>query len=618
MKNIIAGTAGHIDHGKTALVRALTGIDTDRLEEEKRRGITIDIGFAHLALAPDLRLGFVDVPGHERFVRNMLAGASGIDLVLLVVAADESVMPQTREHFDICRLLGLRAGVVALTKSDLVEPDLVDLVRLEVEDLVAGSFLEGAPIVPVSAVTGAGLDALRDALSQAARAAAAKDASRPFRLPVDRVFTMTGFGTVVTGTLVAGSVAREDEVEIHPGGRRARVRGLQVHGEAAARATAGQRTAINLSGVDTGDLQRGMVLTHCGLFQASVTVDVRLDLLASAKPLKHLAPVHVHTGAAETSARVRLLDGNRTLDPGGAAFARLELAEPVLLMPGDRFIVRRFSPVTTIGGGIVADIHPPRLRRRRSPEPRLRVLLSGPLPERIALLVNEASHGLTVAELVIRTGLTEGEILRNCAGLRVIESHVLDPAWIAARAAEAETQLTRFHKDRPLEPGMPRHDLRASVLPDAPAPVWEAVLAAARNARAEGDLVRLASHRVVLRQDEAAAREAIESAFAAGGLAVPPLASVLAQSGVEAGRARTLLQSLLREKRLVRVSDQLIFHAEALDSLKNQLASHRAQRFTVPVFKDWTGISRKYAIPLLEFLDRERITRRDGDERIVL
>ena len=315
MKNIVIGTAGHIDHGKTALVKALTGIDADRLEEEKRRGITIDIGFAHLQLTPTLRLGFVDVPGHERFVKNMLAGVGGIDCVLFVVAADESVKPQTREHFDICRLLELERGVIALTKCDLADPDLVALARLEVEELVAGSFLQGAPIVPVSSVTGAGLDQLRRELARVCAAVPEKPAEGHFRLPIDRVFSVKGFGTVATGTLISGSVAREQEVELYPAGRRLRVRGVEVHGSRTDRAVAGQRTAVNLADIEPSELARGDVLSEPGRFRAVKQLDCRLHLLPSAKPLKHRAPVHFHSGTAEIEAEVRLLEGARRRSP---------------------------------------------------------------------------------------------------------------------------------------------------------------------------------------------------------------------------------------------------------------------------------------------------------------
>ena len=364
MKAVIVGTAGHIDHGKSALVRALTGTDPDRLEEEKRRGITIDIGFANLDLAAQsgekLRLGFVDVPGHERFVRNMLAGIGGIDLVLLVIAADESVKPQTREHFDICRLLSVQRGITVLTKSDLVDAETLEVVRMEVAEYLRGSFLDPAtaPIVAVSSKTGEGLDELRKALAYLAAEVPVKDAGAVFRLPIDRVFSMKGFGTVVTGTLISGSVRKDEELEVHPTGKRLRVRGVQVHGAAAEKAIAGQRTALNLVGAETSELARGMMLTPAGLFRPTRRISVKLNLLPSAKTLRDRARVHLHVYTAETIAEVSLL-GAKQLQPGQSGVARLKLDDPVMLLPGDRFIVRQFSPVITIGGGIVLDAAEP-------------------------------------------------------------------------------------------------------------------------------------------------------------------------------------------------------------------------------------------------------------------
>jgi selenocysteine-specific elongation factor len=623
MKNIIVGTAGHIDHGKTALVKALTGIDADRLEEEKRRGITIDIGFAHLALARGVRLGFVDVPGHERFVKNMLAGVGGIDLVLFVVAADESIKPQTREHFDICRLLGIPKGIIALTKADLVDADILELVRLEVEEFTAGSFLEGAPVVPVSSTTGAGLPELRTELERAAAGAPEKDASGHFRLPVDRVFSVKGFGTVVTGTMVSGALGKESEVEVYPLGRRLRVRGVQVYGETAERARAGQRTAVNLPDVDTAGLARGMVLAGPGLFEAVRHIDCELELLPSARPLKHRAPVHFHAGTAEIEAEVRLLGGAAKLEPGRRAWARIVLRDPALLLPGDRFIIRMFSPVTTIGGGVVLDTGGVRYRKGDDPGARLGVLASPDAGARIALLVRESGHGMGFPELVRRTGLTEGRLEAAAKTgpfvfLRQPQPWLMDRGWQQATRERILAALREFHRKNPLLPGVPKQDLRGRELPDAPPFVLDALLAESREIAVEGETVRLAAHRLVLKQDEEQAQAAIERAFEGAGLAVPALPEVLAKSGVEPARARSLLQILLREKRLVRVSEDLVFHRTAIDKLRGMMAERKSRRFTVPVFKDWTGISRKYAIPLLEYLDRERVTRREGDERLVL
>lgn len=622
MTNIIVGTAGHIDHGKTALVRALTGIETDRLAEEKRRGISIDLGFAHLELPGGVRLGFVDVPGHERFVRNMLAGAGGIDLVLLVVAADESIKPQTREHFDICRLLGIRRGLVALTKIDLVDRDIVELVRMEVEDFVADSFLEGSPVVPVSAVTGEGLEALKEALAAAAGSVEPKDSTRRLRLPIDRSFTMHGHGTVVTGTLVSGRVKVEQEVEIHPSGRRVRVRGIQVHGQPVGSATAGQRTALNLAGVQASELRRGMMLTEPGLFQAVPEIDCEFDLLPSAKPLKHRAPVHFHAWTAETEAEFRLLDGSTVLDPGGRAWARFLLRDPLPLLPGDRFIVRMFSPVVTIGGGAVIDIGPfPRLKRQAAYERAVRLAQASP-SERLGLLVAEQPFGLPLEALEARTGLRREQIERMIPPeVQVFPDPrpwLIDKASLARSGARLRETLAAFHRQNPVQPGMAKEDLRARGLAGAQPFLLDAILRLDPGIITEGEVVRLKSHQPRFQQDEEAALARIEAAFQQGGLTVPATPEVLASCGVDPARARTLLQLLLKQRRLIRLGDDLVFHPSALDSLKQMLVGRRGERFSVPVFKDWTGISRKYAIPLLEYLDRERVTRREGDSRVIL
>ena len=599
MRNIIVGTAGHIDHGKTALVRALTGIDADRLAEEKRRGITIDLGFAHLQLTEDIRIGFIDVPGHERFVRNMLAGAAGIDMVLFVVSAEESIKPQTREHFEICRMLGVQAGVVALTKADLAGPDLVDLVRLEFEEYAAGSFLAEAPKIAVSSTTSAGIEELRRALETAARAVREKSAAGFFRLPIDRAFTMKGFGTVVTGTMVSGTLRRDQEVELYPTGRRLRVRGLQVYGEATDRARAGERTAVNLADIEPVEIERGMVLSEAGRFAPVKTFDCRLEMLASAKPLKNGAPVHLHIGSAQIEAKVRLL---------AKPWARIVLSEPALVWPGDRFIIRMFSPVTTIGGGVIAAIGPHRYRRADDIAGRLKSLLGGDINP----LIEERPNGISEAELIALTGLAK------------LPAAPIVAKWYlsATRAAEIKTQMLaavrHFHKDQPLLTGIPKQDLKGRVMPDAPAELFEHLLAGSTELTQEGDVVRLKTHRVVLKLDEQQARTAIEAAFATAGLSAPAVNDVLKTSGIESSRARTLLQILLRERALVRISEDLVLHADALAGLRESLREKRGESFAVPEFKDWTGISRKYAIPLLEYLDREHVTRRDGDRRVII
>jgi len=618
MKNTIVGTAGHIDHGKTALVEALTGIDADRLEEEKRRGITIDLGFAHLPLTAGVRLGFVDVPGHERFIKNMLAGVGGIDLVLFVIAADESIKPQTREHFDICRLLGIQRGVIALTKSDLVDADILGLVRLEVEEMVQGSFLDGAAIVPVSSLTGAGLDDLRAELARAAEAVPEKSPAGQFRLPIDRVFSVKGFGTVATGTLISGSIGKEQTVEVYPGGRVLRVRGVEVHGEPAGRAVAGQRTAVNLADIEPTELTRGDVLSQPGRFRAVTHVDCRLRLLPSAKPLKHRAPVHFHAGTAEIGAEVRLLGTAPVLEPGGSALARLVLRRAALLLPGDRFIIRMFSPVITIGGGVVLDL--PTSLRTSSAAERLTKLEKADEAGRIALLVREGEFGAGVDELVARTGWTRASVTAAAARaslMAVGESWYVDPEWFQSARGKLADAVRVFHGGNPLAAGIAKQDLRAREMPRVPLFVLDALLEAAEIA-VEGETVRLRTHQVVLQEDEEQARAAIELVFETAGLAVPSMAEVLAASGVETKRARTLLENLVRQKRLLRINQELVFHATAIERLRQILSARKSQHFGIGEFKEWTGVSRKYAIPLLEYLDREHLTRREGDRRLIL
>ncbi|HSE50451.1 MAG TPA: selenocysteine-specific translation elongation factor, partial [Terriglobales bacterium] len=556
MKSVIVGTAGHIDHGKTALVKALTGIDADRLAEEKRRGITIDIGFAHMTLpgpaGEQLRIGFVDVPGHEKFVRNMLAGVGGIDLLLLVIAADEAIKPQTREHFDIARLLAIRRGLVALTKSDLVDPDTLDVVRLEVEDFLRGSFLEGAPIVPVSSLKATGLDDLKRELARAAAEAPARDDAALFRLPIDRVFTMKGHGTVVTGTLLSGSVAKEAELEVFPIAKRVRVRGVQVHGASADAARAGQRTALNLAGVDKAELARGMVLAPPKVFRATKRLDVALTLLPSAKPLKDHARVHFHAFTAETIAEVALV-GDKQLAPGSTGFAQLRLAEPTLLLPGDRFILRQFSPVVTIGGGAVLDADPLPKHPAAQRAAFLETLAGGdPAEIVVARLARRGLAGLSLAELITETGWTEQRANAVVAGLNAIHrvvkqgSTLMDvPAYAEARK-RVQNAITQFHAKNPLVAGMNKEDLRTRLR--IPADIFEGVLRALTRQGAievAGDQVRVAGRGVQMKDEEAESQRVIEQAFASAGLKVPALKDVLAGLKVDKARAHKIVTLLL-------------------------------------------------------------------------
>jgi selenocysteine-specific elongation factor len=635
IKHVIVGTAGHIDHGKSALVEALTGTNPDRLEEEKRRGITIDLGFAFLNL-DGVRFGFVDVPGHEKFVRNMLAGVGGIDLVLFVIAADESVKPQTREHFDICRLLGIPRGIIAITKSDKVSSDVLDTVRMETEEFVRDSFLESAPVIAVSARNGAGIEELKHELHRSAQAVSSRDEKRHFRLPIDRAFAMKGFGTVATGTLVAGTLSVEDEVQLYPTQKRARVRGLHSGGQRVARAVAGQRTAANLAGVDITDVKRGMVLAAPGIFQPSSSLDASITLLPTARPLKNRARVHLHQGTTESVAEIIFLDGAAERSAGETTFVQLKLDVPVVVLPGDRFILRQLSPVVTIGGGRILDTRPARHRRNDAGvKSLLETLERGNKQESLLALTEVSARGLTCAETVSRTGWIKSEIrtaasnLAQSGRLRIVgdlnspDFALVSISVFAESLATMRKAVDAFHAANPLLPGIPKQELRGRA-GNARAEIFEAALEELLNSAAmviSGDLVQRAGREIALSPEETRAKELIEREFANAGLAVPSFAAVLAKLPVESRRAQKILQILLREKVLVKVADDLVFHQIALKNLRETLVKHgkeRGPRLPIGTFKELTGVSRKYAIPLLEYLDREHLTRRVGDERVIL
>ncbi|MGA7374854.1 MAG: selenocysteine-specific translation elongation factor [Candidatus Sulfotelmatobacter sp.] len=631
MKSIIVGTAGHIDHGKTALVKALTGIDADRLQEEKRRGITIDLGFAHMDLpgpnGETLRLGFVDVPGHERFVRNMLAGVGGIDLVLLVIAADEAIKPQTREHFDILQLLGVQRGITVLTKSDAVDAETLEVVRLEVEDFLRGTFLDKPKtIIAASSLTGAGLEELRRAMVGVAQEIQPRDSDAIARLPIDRVFTMKGFGTVVTGTLVAGTIRREDELEVFPTGQRVRVRGVQVHGEIADEAIAGQRTALNLSGTSTGNLARGMTLVPPATFETTRRADVSLRLLASAaRPLKNRARVHFHSYTMETVAEI-VLTGTKQIEPGEQAFAGLKLPEAALLLSGDRFILRQFSPVVTIGGGVVLDATP--IPRMPGQVEFLRVLAGGNAESVLRIrIARRKNNGVAVSQLVTETGWTRNFIETQLAGalndgrILRIEDLLIDTPAVSGLQLLMMSAVKDFQKKNPLVAGIAKEQLRDQVT--ASAEVFAAAVAMlVRDKKIEviGDVVRLPGQGVVMKDEEAESKKKIESAFMTAGLNVPALHQVIAGLKIDKVRAQKIVTLLLRDKVLVKISDELVFHRSALEELRRQVAAYKIKAPIIDVgkFKELTGVSRKYAIPLLEFLDRERVTKRVGDSRQIL
>jgi selenocysteine-specific elongation factor len=522
---------------------------------------------------------------------------------------------------------------VALTKSDLVDSDTLELVRLEAEEFLRGSFLENAPLIPVSATTGAGLEELKRALREAAANATAKDAARYFRLPIDRAFAMKGFGSVVTGTLISGSVGAGDEVELFPSGERLRVRGVQSGGKVVERAMPGQRTAVNLAGIDHSALKRGMVLTTAGKFRNTRRIDARLELLASARKMKQGMRVHFHTGTAETIAE-SFFHGQKELAPGRSAFANLKLQDEILVLPGDRFIVRQFSPVVTIGGGVVLN---PLARRPMLRDTGrvafLETLEGGNREEILATMTERSLFGLGYEEMVAHTAWMDNEIhgaAKRLSAAGRVKTVSPEPLVLVSQKVFEDVRkkilekVEKFQKENPLLPGILREDLRSSLGRRVRAETFRAALeelVAQKKLETPGELVKKTGSEITLQPEEAKAKDQIEAAFASAGLAVPSVKEVLAKLAVEAKRAEKLLHILLREKNLVRVSPELIFHRQALSYLREQLASYKSAkggRISVPVFKELTGITRKYAIPLLEYLDRERVTRREGDERVIL
>ncbi len=633
MKHLILGTAGHIDHGKTSLVKALTGIDTDRLKEEKARGITIELGFAHLELPGGLRFGIVDVPGHERFVRTMVAGVGGMDLVLLVVAADEGIMPQTREHLEICQLLGVKRGIVVLTKKDLVEPDWLDLVTEEVREYLAGSFLAAAPIVAVSSRSGDGLPALKDELARLAGEIEQKRLDAPFRLPVDRVFTVTGFGTVVTGTLLSGGISVGEEVEILPAGLACRVRGVQSFGCKVERGEAGERLAVNLQGVDHGEVERGDVVVPKGLYHTTRAVDVRLNYLASAsKELRHRATVRLHSATYEVPAQVILFDGN-ALQPGESAYLQLRLARPVLLLPGDPFVVRTYSPQATLGGGTVLDPAPPR-RRRRSAEALalLEAVESGGDQDRIRLLVESSLlTGISVQEMVNRSGMSGKRIDAALAPLLsggTVLQMVKEPRIFLGKDAFAalkqrlSEELRAYLAENPMQSGISKEELKSRI-PKRSDPRFFgpllAVMEKEEGAISDRDIVRLPGRQAGVARGQAELQSLLEEALAKGWGEPPTLKELCAALACSEKQLLDHANLLCREGRAAKVKGDIFYAPGAVAEIREKLAGYLREKgeITPNDFRELTGLSRKFMIPLLEYFDQERLTIRLGDKRVL-
>ena len=629
-KTLVIGTAGHIDHGKTALIRALTGIDTDRLPEEKKRGITIDLGFASLDLARPgerpLRVSFIDVPGHARFVRNMLAGAGGIDAVLLVISAEEGVKPQTEEHVAICSMLGIQRGITVIAKSDAVDAERLSMTRASVESFLSTTFLASEPVIEASAFTGAGLVPLRDGLAALARRTPSRDSDYVLRMPIDRAFAMKGFGTVVTGTLLTGTVSVGQELAIEPGAKSVKVRGIQVHGGSVVKAEAATRVALNLSRVEAAELHRGHTLVDVSSVSAVDMIDAEIHLLASAATLKHRARVHFHAFASECMATVSLY-GYQAVEPNTVRLARLRLSHPIVLLPGDRFVLRQGSPITTAGGGRVLDAHPlPRLKKAEASNWLEQVQHASPERQLALRVAHRGPSGISIAELSTETGLKTGAIRARLGSdmrtgnIRLIENDLLisGEAWRQS-AALVEQELEKLFRE-PDSAGVKRSMVKSrlrlrgevvdSVLLD---------LEQQKKLRVAGEqLSRLNADQADSTPDQEKI-DSIERAYQQAGLASPSPTNLAADLALDPTQMRRLMTTLLRAKKLVRLGDDsLCVHQEALKELKQKVQALHGQVLDVARFKELAGVSRKYAIPLLEYLDRERVTRKQGDERVVL
>jgi len=631
MKQVILGTAGHIDHGKTSLIKALTDIDTDRLKEEKERGITIELGFAHLKLPSGELLGIVDVPGHEKFVKNMVAGATGIDLVALIIAADEGIMPQTREHMEICELLDIKNGLVVLTKTDMVEADWLELVREDVTAYLSGTFLEKAPLIDVSSVTGDGLDDLIKAIDEIVKVIPKRDPGNFFRLPIDRVFTMKGFGTVVTGTTISGSINTGDDVTVYPQKLSSRIRGIQVHNNETDQASAGLRTAINLHGAEKAQIRRGNILAAKNSLRSTYMVDVELELLPdSPRTLKNRAKARFHTGTSEIISTVVLLDRDE-LEKGDTCYGQIRLGEPTAVLPGDRFILRSYSPVRTIGGGKILNALPLKKKRfSKAVLSELALLNSGTLEEKTELFTRMGRfQGRNRDEIQFLTNSGKKNLDESINTLlakkRIIQynkengTHI-HPEYLEKAINEIVSTLTEYHNEFPLKAGLFKEELRSRTIGSRNQRLFNFIISQLirdNTVVQEKELLRLKGHKVALASDQETIRQQIEEAYLKGGLQ-PPYFKEL-NNKLSENRGSDVLEVMVKDGILIKVKEDLYFHRDIIDNLKNRLIAFLKEKgeISTPQFKEMTGVSRKYTIPIIEYFDRSHVTVRVGDNRVL-
>ena len=638
MREIILGTAGHVDHGKTSLIRALTGIETDRLKEEKERGITIELGFAYLDLPCGHRLGIVDVPGHEKFIRNMVAGAAGMDLVAFVIAADEGIMPQTTEHFEICKLLGVHDGLIVLTKKDTVDEEWLEMVTEEVRDFFSGSFLEEAPIVAVDSLTGDGVDEIVRILDAKVAAIDFHEEFGPFRMAVDRVFTMKGFGTVITGTSLSGRIQTGDELMFYPGGLTAKIRGIQVHGQEVTVVEAGHRTAINLQGIEKEEINRGDMAATPGSMVSTTLLDANFHYLASnGKDLKNRSQVRVHIGTREIVGRLVLME-TETLKPGESTHVQLSLQEPVAIWPGDHYVIRSYSPITTIGGGTLLNAAPKKRKRtldrdREINRQYFEHLEAADNEHHLLMLAEESGYnGITADQLSARSGIFSKRLKKtlqrpiSAGELMVVDSE--SQRMLAASVAEKLSQqilaiLEAFHRDNPLKNGIAKEELRSQLRPAVDLRVLQTLLSSlAKKGQVEqtGAEVKLSGHEVKLQVNEQEMEQKIATLYREAGLAPPILKEVLASFGeFPEKQIRQVLDLLIKKGELIKVSEVLFFHAPTVVQLQEDVVAYIRKEGEIDAqgFKDLTGLTRKFSIPLLEYFDKIKLTIRIDDKRIL-
>ncbi len=638
MREIILGTAGHVDHGKTSLIKALTGTDTDRLKEEKQRGITIELGFAHLDLPCGHRIGIVDVPGHEKFIRNMVAGAAGMDIVAFIIAADEGIMPQTKEHFDICRLLGVKQGLIILTKKDMVEPEWLEMVEEEIRDFCIDSFLEEAPIIPVSSITGEGIDNIISQLDELVNGLDFNEEFGPFRMAVDRVFSMKGFGTVITGTSLSGRIENGSEISFYPSGVTAKIRGIQVHGEEVEVIEAGHRTAINLQGIEKEQINKGdMAATPHSLFGTTL-LDAKFHYLQSiGKKLKNRSQIRLHIGTREVIGRILLLNEDH-LQAGTDANIQLLLPEPVAVLPGDNFVIRSYSPVTTIGGGIILN-SAPKKRKRTTQQHKdknkaiFNILDVGSDIDKTLLFLKESGRtGITDTILAIRLGIFGKKLKKmlqqpiSAGQILVIDSETqrLISADIFTQLKDQITAfLTKYHSDNPLKTGIAKEELLSQLIPPVDSKLFQFTLtnmSRKGEVEQEGAEVKISGHTVTLQVDEKEMQQKIGGLYKKAGLTPPNLKDVLATfDEFPPKQIRQVIDLLLQKEELVKINESLIFHGEAIIQLADDVKNFITQEGEIdaPRFKQLTGLSRKFSIPLLEYFDKIKLTIRIEDKRIL-